>query len=298
MMYGCGAADLRHCPFGAAHRPPAPRRRPGGVRASSASWRARGHELHVAAQRVDSARRAAAERASARLARPRAGPLAGCASCGDCGACTGAWPAPRRFDLVHQLNPVDVGLSLALPAPARRSCSAPTCPTGAAPGRARTRRPARRRCAPSASSARRQQRRATTLLLSTPAAAAKLAAAALGASARARARRTASTTAPGARRRPAPAAQTVLFLANLEVRKGIHVLLDAFERARRAAARRAPADRRRRARARTRSARRVGASPALDRVELLGRVDRERALARHAGLRRLLPALATASRSG
>ena len=58
-------------------------------------------------------------------------------------------------------------------------------------------------------------------------------------------------------------------------------------------------DRRRRARARARSASASPRRPRLERVELLGRVERaERVRWRDAGLRRLLPALATASRSG
>jgi glycosyltransferase involved in cell wall biosynthesis len=77
---------------------------------------------------------------------------------------------------------------------------------------------------------------------------------------------------------PPPAAQTVLFLANLEVRKGIHVLLDAFE----ALAARLPDARLRVAGDGPESDAvrcRIRESPALARVELLGRVDRERVLA-------------------
>ena len=81
-----------------------------------------------------------------------------------------------------------------------------------------------------------------------------------------------------ARRPPAaePGGQTVLFLANLEVRKGIHVLLDAFAQlagdhpdARLAVAGIGPED--------DAVRRRVAASPQLARVDLLGPVERERA---------------------
>jgi glycosyltransferase involved in cell wall biosynthesis len=77
---------------------------------------------------------------------------------------------------------------------------------------------------------------------------------------------------------PAPALQTVLFLANLEVRKGIHVLLDAFE----ALAPRLPDARLLVAGDGPESdvvRRRIRESPALARVELLGHVDRTRVLA-------------------
>jgi glycosyltransferase involved in cell wall biosynthesis len=117
-----------------------------------------------------------------------------------------------------------------------------------------------------------QQRRAATVLLSTPAAASKL-----------------ESEAPRLRVHELPPGidvsswlpardgeqrQDVLFLANLEVRKGIHVALDAFVQL----APRLPA-------ARMliggegpeleAVSRRVRSSPALDRVELLGRVERD-----------------------
>jgi glycosyltransferase involved in cell wall biosynthesis len=180
-----------------------------------------------------------------------------------------------RFDVAHQLNPVDVGVSLALAGGHAPLVLGPYWPDWAPSGPG-----ADAHLGPLALRMKRvirgaQQRRAATLLLSTPAAVSQL--------------------APGVQAnvhelplgiddhawRPAPeapAGQTVLFLANLEVRKGIHVLLDAFE----ALAARLPD-------ARLQVAgdgpegeavkRRIRDSPALGRVELLGRVDRERVLA-------------------
>ena len=143
-------------------------------------------------------------------------------------ACIAGW---RRggFDLVHQLNPVDVGVSLALRGPrACRSCWARTCPTGPPRALARTLRRAPPPCAPSGSCAPLQQRRATTAAALDPGGRVE---------GRAGARRARVHELPIGDRRPglAPArhraaGQDVLFLANLEVRKGIHVLLDAFAR--------------------------------------------------------------------
>lgn len=183
----------------------------------------------------------------------------------------------RRFDLIHQLNPVDVGVSLALAGDATPLVLGPYIPDWAPSGPGadtpvgplvlRVKRVLRAE----------QQRRATTVLLSTEAAATKL-------------ERRASLQAlvhelphgiDDRVWRPAPDApvkQTVLFLANLEVRKGIHVLLDAFE----VLAARLPQARLRIAGdgpERAAVERRLHVSASADRVELLGRVDRERALA-------------------
>lgn len=180
------------------------------------------------------------------------------------------------FDLVHQLTPVDVGVSLVLagPAPVVLGPYVPDwAPSGVGadavvgPIALRVKRVLRAA----------QQSRATTVLLSTPAAAAKLEVP--------RGRRVhvhdlplgvderswlpADRTVPG---------QDVLFLANLEVRKGIHVLLDAFAQlvtqlpdARLLiAGLGAELDEVRR---------RIRGSSDLDRVELLGRVERERVMA-------------------
>ena len=180
----------------------------------------------------------------------------------------------RRFDLAHQLNPVDVGVSLALtgdhtplvlgPYYSDWAPSGPGADARVGPFKLRAKRVIRAA----------QQRRAAMLLLSTPAATANVE------SGQARVRELPhgiddSVWRPSS---PPPAAQTVLFLANLEVRKGIHVLLDAFE----ALAPRLPDARLQVAGDGPESdavRRRIRESPALARVELLGRVDRERVLA-------------------
>jgi L-malate glycosyltransferase len=183
----------------------------------------------------------------------------------------------RRFDAAHQLNPVDVGVSLALPGDQTPLLLGPYysdwAPSG--PGADARVGPLKLRVKRLVRAA--QQRRAATLLLSTPAATANVES---GASGRARVRELPHGIDDRVwrPRSPAPAQQTVLFLANLEVRKGIHVLLDAFE----ALAPRLPD-------ARLQVAGdgpegdavrgRIRESPALARVELLGRVDREGVLA-------------------
>jgi glycosyltransferase involved in cell wall biosynthesis len=179
------------------------------------------------------------------------------------------------FDLIHQLNPVDVGVSLALadqrvplvlgpyvPDWARSGVGADATVSAAALQAKRVVRGA-------------QQRRATTVLLSTAAAESKL------------------SRAPGLlvhelppgiddhawhATPPGGSGQDVLFLANLEVRKGIHVLLDAFSElsrelpgARVVVAGEGPESQAVR--------RRLRETPALARVELLGRVDRSRVMA-------------------
>lgn len=188
---------------------------------------ARGHELHVAAERVDlhdplpanvtlhvlGARRA--RRPTDRIAfmwrmRRLYGRLA----------------RGTPFDLVHQLNPVDVGLTLALEGLAAPIVLGPYVPDWPAddqhrPG-AMTLLARRLREAIRAA----QQRRATSVLLSTPAAATKLAQAGAG---RLQVHELSPgidirTWTPGAE----PSDERVLFLANLHARKGILDLLDAF----------------------------------------------------------------------
>jgi glycosyltransferase involved in cell wall biosynthesis len=183
----------------------------------------------------------------------------------------------RPFDLAHQLNPVDVGVSLALAGDQTPLVLGPYYPDWAPSGPG-----ADAHVGPLALRVKRvlrgaQQRRAATLLLSTPAAVSKLAS---GVSVKAHVHELPHgiddhAWHPAAE---APAGQTVLFLANLEVRKGIHVLLDAFEAlvahlpdARLQVAGDGPES--------DAVKRRIRESPALGRVELLGRVDRERVLA-------------------
>jgi L-malate glycosyltransferase len=179
------------------------------------------------------------------------------------------------LDIVHQLTPVDVGVSLALADRRVPVVLGPYVPDWApsglgadavvSPGALRIKRVLRAA----------QQSRATTVLLSTPAAAAKLERRGgrlhvhelpLGVDDR--------HWVPGG----GGAGQDVLFLANVEVRKGIHVLLDAF-------AQLSPRLTDARLLIGGEGAelgevrRRVAGSQDLARVELLGAVLRDRALA-------------------
>lgn len=237
---------------------------------------ARGHELHVAAQAVD-----------------LRAPLPANVHVYPLGA--GRAPAPadrlvfmwqmrglyRRlarqapFDLAHQLNPVDVGLSLAL-ADARLPLVlgpyVPEWPGYPKPGGPLL-RPAVTRLNRALRSA--QQRRATSVLLSSPAAASRLA---LNGADGLQIRELPpgiddSAWAPG----DGTESQDVLFLANLEVRKGIHVAIDAFARV----SRRLPQARLYiggRGPELQAVQRRLRGSPELERVELLGHIPRERAI--------------------
>ena len=180
------------------------------------------------------------------------------------------------FDLIHQLTPVDVGASLALPDARVPVVLGPYVPDWAPSGEGADAvvGPVALRVKHLLRAA--QQRRASTVLLATPAAQAKLALRRPG---------------PHVRELPLgvderawfPAAngaggEGVLFLANLEIRKGIHVMLDAFARV----VRELPSARLVIAGAGPEAdavRRRVGACPALKRVELVGQVDPERARA-------------------
>jgi L-malate glycosyltransferase len=239
----------------------------------------RGHELHVAAgkvalesdlpQNVHLYRLGDAD-PSARIGRPRL--------MWELRRVHGQLARSRRFDLVHQLNPVDVGVSLALAGDATPLVLGPYIPDWApsGPGADTPVGPLALRVKRALRAA--QQRRATTVLLSTPAAASKLAA---GGSLQAHVHELPHGIDAHVWRPPseAPAGETVLFLANLEVRKGIHVLLDAFD----AVAACLPDARLRIAGDGPESSavqRRVRESSGLQgRVDLLGRVDRRRVLA-------------------
>ncbi|MEA2331499.1 MAG: L-malate glycosyltransferase [Thermoleophilaceae bacterium] len=238
---------------------------------------ARGHELHVAAGGVDLRDPLPANVHVHRLRGPvrdaRGGRLG---FMRQVRALYRRLAAEGPFDLAHQLNPVDVGLSLALAGERVPVVLGPYvpdwAPSGAgadgAVGPAALRLKAVLRAA--------QQRRAAAVLLSTAAATPKLARGAAG-------RLGVHELPPGIDDRawcPAEraAGQDVLFLANLEVRKGIHVLLDAFARlsgelpaARLLVAGLGPEEERVR--------RRVRESPELRRVELLGRVERDSVMA-------------------
>jgi glycosyltransferase involved in cell wall biosynthesis len=180
------------------------------------------------------------------------------------------------FDVIHQLNPVDVGLSLGLAdvqVPVVLGPYVPDWPTareGAGLTVGRTTAPVKRvlRAA--------QQCRAATVLVSTPAAASKVE---LHGSWRPRVRE----LSPGIDERTwRPAAhsgesQDVLFLGHIEVRKGIHVVLDAFARI----SRDLPGARLLvvgEGAEMVEVRRRVSSSAALARVELLGGVDHEKAV--------------------
>lgn len=132
-----------------------------------------------------------------------------------------------RFDLVHQLNPVDAGLSLALADVDLPMVLGPYVPAWPSSGTAGETAAQRLRQKLNGAVRAAEQRRATTVLLSTPAAAAKLQASARN---NVRVREVgygidAQVWSPGEN---ATERQDVLFLANLERRKGILVLLEAF----------------------------------------------------------------------
>ena len=234
---------------------------------------ARGHDLHVAAQRVDLTEQLPENVRLHVLGESRApAPLDRLTFMRRLRRLYRSLEAERPFDVAHQLNPVDVGLSLALAgarAPLVLGPYVPDWPGYPKPG-GQLARPVVLRVNRAIAGA--QQRRATTALLSTPAAASRLAAPI-------HTRELphgidASAWVPG----EASGGLDVLFLANLEVRKGIHVLLDAFPRlvgrlpeARLLIAGGGPelgAVRER-----------IAGSPDLERVELLGHVPRERVMA-------------------
>ena len=193
----------------------------------------RGHELHVAAEEVD-LREPPPANVHVYLARRRhgRGARADRVHGGDAPAVPDGWPESRRFDIVHQLNPVNVGLSLALAGVDVPLVLGPYVPDWPETGRPRLKAGIRFA----------QQRQATTALLSTPAAASKLSP-----------RLTASLHVhrvsggidtslwhPTGRTAGEPE-HDLLFLANLHARKGILVLLDAFARLARHRSGRAPA---------------------------------------------------------
>jgi glycosyltransferase involved in cell wall biosynthesis len=130
----------------------------------------------------------------------------------------------QPFDLIHQLNPVEVGVSLALADQRTPLVLGPYVPDWAPTGPGADASVSRAALQAKRLVRAAQQHRAATVLLSTAAAASKLS--------RASGLR-AHELPPGIDERvwhaaPPNGRQDVLFLANLEVRKGIHVLLDAF----------------------------------------------------------------------
>jgi glycosyltransferase involved in cell wall biosynthesis len=237
---------------------------------------ARGHELEVAAERADLAQPLPSNVHLHVLGSgPGPAPLDRVGFMWRMGRLYRRLSAQRPFDVLHQLNPVSVGLSLAVRDPGPPLILGPYVPEwpdatkpGGAPLRA-----AVLRLDESLRAA--QQRRATTALVSTPAAESRLVASQRE---RLRVHVLSGGIDPRIWAPPAEGAdeqrQDILFLGNLHRRKGILVLIDAFERlaAQLPAARLVVAGdgplgdevRRRLA-------------PHQGRVELLGRVERDRA---------------------
>jgi glycosyltransferase involved in cell wall biosynthesis len=233
---------------------------------------ARGHELHVAAGGLDLA---AASPPGVHLHPTGAGggPRGRALAMHRTRRLLRRLAAATPFDLVHQLNPVDVGLSLAVAGSGLPVVLGPYVPDWAPAGAGADAvvSPATLRVKRALRAA--QQRRARIVLLSSPEAATKVEA----------------SWPAGLRVREVPPgidtgrwhplaqpqeSQDVLFLANLQVRKGVLVMLDAFERL----AAQLPAARLLVAGAGPEEAevrRRVAASRSGGRVELLGHVGRE-----------------------
>jgi glycosyltransferase involved in cell wall biosynthesis len=233
----------------------------------------RGHELHVAAEHVD-----------------LRDPLPANVHLHVLGE--GAGPAPfdrvefmwrlrrlhrrlRPFDLVHQLNPVEVGLTLAVsdaPTPVVLGPYVPEWPGFRKPG-GKVVRPLVLRLNQAVRAA--QQQRATTVLLSTPAAASRVA---IGIPSRVHVRLVSPgiddhTWVPPSDDR-GERTQDVLFLANLTPRKGVLVLLEAFAEVADAL----PAARLRIAGDGPLQAEVLRRAQGSERVELLGAVERSHAL--------------------
>jgi L-malate glycosyltransferase len=234
----------------------------------------RGHQLHVAASRVDLRGEVPPNVRLYPLGADRPGKRGRLRFMGRLRRTYRRVTASTPIDLIHQLTPVEVGVSLALADARVPIVLGPYVPDWAPSGEGADAvvGPVSLRMKRVLSAA--QQRRATTVLLSNPEAAAKVEREAgrrlnvrelpLGVDER--------TWVPGAED---GAGQDVLFLANLEVRKGIHVILDAFARlaqdlpeARLVVAGGGPESGEVRRRVRT--------SPNLARVELIGHVERDR----------------------
>ena len=180
------------------------------------------------------------------------------------------------FDVVHQVTPVEVGVSLALAGTSAPVVLGPYVPDWIPGDDAATRQnPVAHRLKRSLRAA--EQRYATTVLTSNPAAVEKVVVRSrrglqvhelpLGVDTR--------TWHPSSGN---GVGQEVLFLANLDTRKGVHVLLDAFARlapelpqARLVVAGGGPEA--------AEVGRRARSAALLDRVELVGHLDRPRAVA-------------------
>lgn len=186
--------------------------------------------------------------------------------------------AAERVDIVHQLNPVDLGVSLGLPSRARPLVLGPFVPSWPLGDETRAARADTVRTTAGARARRAirtlQLRRAALVLVSTAAAAEGLPRPPRGTRVEtlsAGIDPDAFALAPSARDGRPP---SILFLANLQIRKGILTLVDAFERVHAAA----PQARLLIAGSGSAEAlvrERVAASTAAAAVEFLGRVPRE-----------------------
>jgi glycosyltransferase involved in cell wall biosynthesis len=235
---------------------------------------ARGHELHIAAERVDLERDVPDNVHVYPLGAPgRPGALARVRYMWRMRRLLRQLRRTTHIDVIHQLNPVDVGMTLSLFDSSLPVVLGPYWPDfwlghwqGPRPSVARVKQVVRRA----------QQRCATTILLSTPAAAPKLEVPRHG-GVRVR------ELSPGIdTRRWVPAGradpeQDVLFLAGLHIYKGIFVLLDAFDRlsadfpaARLLIAGVGPEE--------SEVRRRINVMVARDRVSLLGLLERDRVM--------------------
>lgn len=231
-----------------------------------AALAARGHEIHVAVQRLDLHQAPCSAVHLHPVARRTSGPLGRVRFMAGMRDCFKRLHRRLPFDVIHQLNPVDVGISLALadvPVPVVLGPYWPDFSTeqwdGPGPAAAQLKRGLRSI----------QQRRATMTLLSTPAAAVKLGGR--------RGSRMVREVWPGidtAQWAPTPAAavnRDVLFVAGLHPYKGIKVLVEAFaqldlEGARLLIAGRGPEE--------DAIRRRISGPPRVAGVELLGELSR------------------------
>ena len=192
---------------------------------------ARGHELHVAVERADLSGQVPSNvHLHSVGGGPGPAPLDRIGFMWRMGRLHRRLARGRPFDVLHQLNPVAVGLSLGIRAPDAPLVLGPYVPQwpGAGKPGGPLLRGVVRRLDESLRAA--QQRRATTALLSTPAAASRLVRPDPGLRVHVLSGgiddRLWAPRADGA----GDALQDILFLGNLHERKGILVLLEAFAR--------------------------------------------------------------------
>ncbi len=231
----------------------------------------RGHELHVAAQAVDLQTPFSSNVHIHGLGKAtRRGPAERLRYMRRLRSLFGGLSAVAPFDLVHQLNPVDVGLTLSLFDSSVPVILGPYWPDFWSEHWAG--RPSRTEARIKRLIRRAQQQRACTVLLSTPAAASKLEVATPGPVRVADLWPGIDTEhwAPGT-----DSGEGILFLASLASYKGVDVLLDGFEML----IRRMPSARLRIAGSGPEELwirRRIQSTAELRGVEMLGPVERER----------------------